>query len=64
MYTEEKWICGLEGLQVPVEELTNPALLAGTRIGLDHVWWVHTNIETETKSHTPGFHLRSEEERE
>ena len=51
MYRREKWICKLEGL-------TNPALLAGAGISLNHVWWVHTNIETETESHTPGFHLR------
>ena len=37
--------------------LTDPALLAGARVGLDHVRGVHPNIEAETQRHTPRLHL-------
>ena len=36
---------------------TDPAFSTGTRIGLDNIWWIHSNIETQTESHTPRLHL-------
>ena len=37
---------------------TYPAFLPCTRIGLDHVWGVHTNIQAQAESHTPCLHLK------
>ncbi len=43
----------------PVPSLrTDPALLASTRVGLDQVGGVHTDVEAETQGNAPRLHLR------
>lgn len=40
------------------ETLTDPALLASTRLSLNDVWRIHTNIQAQYQCHTVCFVLK------